>query len=389
MPVHKKYLVVFKYFLLISIFIRTYYLYHNRLLAMVILLVFSTILMINDYIRSTKLDINSGYVYDASLVFTILGVAVLTYFVRGFGTNVYMFFPLAELLKLKGIRLKTLFLVHLLLFSMLLILDVGLPNTWDRLSSLGLNLFSYFAVASVAYSVKVIRAEKEEVNKLNERLQLANIKLHQYTLEVEELTASKERTIMAQELHDSVGHSIMALIMHLEFAKKMCDTKPDRVKEVLIKSEDIAKSSISSLREVVNLLKEEREIKDFNASIEDIINNFHMLNNININFNTDENLDILSSIIKNSMYKTIKESITNSIKHGKATEINIKISRENNIIRLILTDNGIGCNKIIKSNGLLGIENRITSLNGSVNYFSNDNLGFGIDICIPILMEEI
>ncbi|WML32850.1 sensor histidine kinase [Clostridium sp. OS1-26] len=388
MSVSRKYLLVFKYFLLVSIFIRTYFLYHNKIVAMILLLVFSIILMINDYIRSTKLDIDSNYMYF-SLLFTICGAAVLTYFVRGFGTNVYIFFPLVELLKLKGIRLKTLFLVHSLLFSILLMLDIGIPNNWDRLSSLGLNLLSYFAVVSIAYSVKIIRIEKEEVNQLNEKLQLANIKLQQYTLEVEELTASKERTRMAQELHDSVGHSLMALIMHLEFTKKICDTKPEKVKEVLTKSEGIAKSSISSLREAVNLLKEEREIKDFNASIEGIINNFNMLNNIKINFNTDENLDNLSSIIKNSMYKTIKESITNSIKHGKATEINISITREEKCIRLILNDNGVGCNKIVKSNGLIGIENRVTSLNGSVKYFSNDNLGFGIDICIPILTEEV
>jgi signal transduction histidine kinase len=389
MPVSKKYLVVFKYFLLISIFIRTYFLYHNKIVAMILLLVFSTILMINDYIRSAKLTINSGYLYDVSLLLTICGAVVLKYFINGIGTNTYIFLPLIELLGLKGIRLKTLFLVHSLLFLIVSILDIGIPNNWDRLSILGLTLLSYFAVASIAYSVKIIRTEKEEVNKLNEKLQLANIKLQQYTLEVEELTASKERTIMAQELHDSVGHSLMALIMHLEFAKKICDTKPEKVKEVLIKSEDIAKSSISSLREAVNLLKEEREIKDFNGSVEEIINNFHMLNNIKISFNTDKNLDNLSSIIKNSMYKTIKESITNSIKHGKATEINISITREKKGIRLMLTDNGVGCNKIIKSNGLIGIENRVTSLNGSVKYFSNDYLGFGIDICIPILMEEV
>jgi len=169
----------------------------------------------------------------------------------------------------------------------------------------------------------------------------------------------------------------------------MFDINTEKVKEVLIKSEYIAKSSINSLRDVVSLFNDEREIKFFNDSIEDIINNFNILDNLRINFNTDENLDNLNPIIKNSIYKTIKEFITNSIKHGKATEINIKISIENNNINLILTNNGIGCNKIIKSNGLLGIENRVTSLNGSVNYFSNDNFGFGIDILFPILMGKV
>ncbi|MBV7276628.1 sensor histidine kinase [Clostridium sp. PL3] len=383
MPVHRKYLLVFRYFLLVSIFIKTYSLYHDNIAAMTLLIVFSTILMINDYIRNAKLEADSNY-RCFSLLFTICGAALLSYFVKGFGTNIYLFFPLPELLGLKGVRLKTLFLVHLLFFLMLSFLDIGMPKSWEILSSLGLNLLTYFAVASISYSIKIIRIEKEEVNKLNEKLQLANIELQQYTLEVEELTTSKERTRMAQELHDSLGHSLMALIMHLEFAKKICDAKPDKVKEVLIKSEDIAKSSIKSLREAVTLLKEEREIKDFNVSIHEIINNFHMFNNIKINFNTNGNLDNLSSSIKNSMYKTVKESITNSIKHGKASKIDINITREEKYISLILTDNGVGCNKIVKSNGLIGIENRVTSLKGTVKYFSNDDIGFGIDISIPV-----
>lgn len=356
---------------------------------MMILFALITLVMINDYIRKTKLTVNSGYMYNASLLFTLLGASVLTYFIRGFETNVFMTFPLAELLQLNGIRLKILFLIHFLLYLILLITDPGMSNYWYKLSSLLPALFGYFALCSTIYSEKIFCAEKEEVKKLNKKLQLANIKLQQYALEVEELTVSKERTTMAQELHDSVGHTLIALIMHLEFATKMCDTKPKKVKEVLIKSQSIAKSSINSLRDAVSLLKEERQIESFNDSIEDIIYNFHMLNDLKINFNSDENLDNLSPIIKNSMYNTIKESITNSIKHGKATEINVKILRENDNINLILIDNGIGCNKIIKSTGLLGIENRVTSLNGSVNYFSNDNIGFGINICIPILMEEL
>ncbi|WP_242954181.1 sensor histidine kinase [Clostridium puniceum] len=345
--------------------------------------------MVNDYTRKTKLTINSGYMYNTSLLFTIFGASILTYFIRGFETNVFMTFPLAELLQSKGIRLKILLLIHFLLYLMLLITDIGMSNYLYKLPSLLPALFGYFALCSTMYSEKIFRAEKDEVNKLNEKLQLANIKLQQYALEVEALTVSKERTTMAQELHDSVGHTLIALIMHLEFATKMCDIKPTKVKDVLIKAEYIAKSSINSLRDVVSLLKEEREIEFFNDSIKSIINNFHLLNNIKINFNTDEDLDNLSSIIKNSMCSTIKESITNSIKHGKATEITIKILRKNNNINLILTDNGIGCNKIIKSTGLLGIENRVTSLNGSVNYFSNDNFGFGMYICIPVLTEEI
>ena len=176
----------------------------------------------------------------------------------------------------------------------------------------------------------------------------------------------------------------MALAMHLEFAKKICTTKPQKVEEVLEQSEKIAKSSINDLRKAVTLLNSELEITDFDTSIEKLINNFYLVSNLKITYTKNKSIDDLSSIIKTSIYKTIQESITNSLKHGNATEINIKITATSENLELIITDNGIGCNNIIKSNGLNGIENRINSLKGTTYYFSHNDLGFGIKVFIPI-----
>lgn len=176
----------------------------------------------------------------------------------------------------------------------------------------------------------------------------------------------------------------MALAMHLEFAKKICSIKPQKVEEVLEQSEKIAKSSIIDLRKAVTLLNSEVEISDLDTSIEKLINNFYLVSNLKFTYTKNRNINDLSQIVKTSIYKTIQECITNSLKHGNATEITIKIIADNENVEVIITDNGIGCNNIIKSNGLKGIETRISSLNGKVYYFSHDNLGFGIKLSIPI-----
>ncbi|MBU3102429.1 MULTISPECIES: sensor histidine kinase [Clostridium] len=390
MPKFKKYLLISRYILSLSMFIGIYRFYHNKASAMIPLLILIFILLVNDYIRTTKLTIGSQYMC-ISLLFTICGATVLQYFINasGAGTIVYILLPLIEIFELKRISQKFLFFVHSFSLFVILILQIGIPNNWDRLTILSRAMLFYVAVISIAYFIKTVQIEKEEVNKLNKKLQLANIKLKQYNLEVEELTTAKERARVSQELHDSLGHYLMALTMHLEFAKKICETKPEKVKEIIVKCEDIAKSSISSLREIVDLLKEEREIVDFYGSIRKLINNFHLITDININFNADKNLDNLSPIIKSSIYKTIQEAITNSIKHGKSSEINITIFNKNENINLIIKNNGIRCDKIIKSNGLNGIDDRVRLLNGFANYSSSNNLGFSIDICIPIPMEEI
>lgn len=144
----------------------------------------------------------------------------------------------------------------------------------------------------------MIQVEKEETKQLNEKLKLANIKLQEYSLRVEDLTISKERRRVAQELHDSLGHSLMALTMHLEFAKKVIDSKPDKVKVVLEKSEKIAKDSVNDLRKAVNALKEEREIEHLNEAIKNLIDNFEIAGGVKINFNEDMSMDNLDINIK-------------------------------------------------------------------------------------------
>lgn len=142
MPVFTKYLLILKYFLLISIFTSIYHLYNNQLYTMIILLAFSAILMVNDYIRTNKLTINSKCIYVGSLIFTICGAGILKYFVNGTGTNVYMALPLIELLGLKGLKLKILFSVHLMLFFIISNFELGISQSPFKLSVFQIGIFS-------------------------------------------------------------------------------------------------------------------------------------------------------------------------------------------------------------------------------------------------------
>ncbi|WP_176212676.1 sensor histidine kinase [Clostridium acidisoli] len=233
-----------------------------------------------------------------------------------------------------------------------------------------------------------IDIEKEETTKLNHKLNLANIKLQEYSLQVEDLTISTERARVSQELHDSLGHSLMALNMHIEFAKKIVNSNPDKVEKVLIKSEEIAKLSIATLRDAVNALKKDRYIESINLEINKLIQNFNMFNNIKIFYSSFKNIDKIHNKIKYSFYRTIQEFLTNSIKHGNATEIHIFITEENLLINLTICDNGIGCDTILNSTGLNGIDNRIKNLGGTVTFQSKKNLGFKLKALVPMYMED-
>jgi signal transduction histidine kinase len=383
----KNHFMIVKCLIFISIFIDAYLQYNNRHLTMTSLFIFIAMMLVNDYVRSAKLKSDTKYSY-ISLFFSICASSLLQYIVVGASTNLYQYCPLFEFFNFKRVILKIFISIHFSLYLLhFFITPLNLQSTNINMSfflTFSLMILFYFSIIGMLYNKKKLEIEKEEVKQLNEKLKLANIKLQKYSLDVEEAAISRERTRVAQELHDSLGHSLMALVMHLEFAKKIYTIKPKKVEEVLSQSEKIAKASICDLRKAVTLLNSELEIKDFDNSIEKLINNFYLFSNIKMIFNTNININDLSSIIKTSIYKIIQESITNSLKHGNATEINIKITTTRENVELIITDNGIGCSNVIKSNGLNGIENRINLLRGIIYYLNHNDSGFGIRVFIPL-----
>lgn len=108
--------------------------------------------------------------------------------------------------------------------------------------------------------------------------------------------------------------------------------------------------------------------------------NIESTGKVKVILNINDKSESLSPEYKEILYFTIKEALTNSIKHGKADEIRIDLSLEENV-KLIIKDNGIGCKNLVKGNGILGLESRIKDYNGKMSFITND--GFMIELSLP------
>jgi signal transduction histidine kinase len=106
--------------------------------------------------------------------------------------------------------------------------------------------------------------------------------------------------------------------------------------------------------------------------------------NVHITLNNLLSQDIkLSSQIEIALFRVIQESITNSIRHGQAGEIQIDLKQEHNMLQLCITNNGMGCANIKMGYGMQGIRERIESLNGNVEFSSSQGKGFKTKVSIP------
>jgi signal transduction histidine kinase len=95
---------------------------------------------------------------------------------------------------------------------------------------------------------------------------------------------------------------------------------------------------------------------------------------------------------ENAIYRVVQESITNAIRHSHASCINIQLIKENNNndadnnLFLEIKDNGIGSINIKPGYGTRHMRERIESIDGSIEYISNN--GFIVRAIVPLRIRE-
>jgi signal transduction histidine kinase len=240
-------------------------------------------------------------------------------------------------------------------------------------------------VMGMSYLVKMQIREKEKLAHMNDELEQAYKKLIENSALAQKLSVEQERTRMAREIHDTIAHTLTTSIVQLEACKKLASLDPSRLPGELEKAQELSRSGFNDIKHSIKALRPQAmEEKTFFVSILSLINETMENTNIHITLNNLLSQDIkLPSQIEIALFRVIQESITNSIRHGQASEIEIDIRQSNNVLQLCIVNNGIGCINIKKGYGMQGIQERIESLNGNVEFTSSQGKGFKTKVSIP------
>lgn len=263
----------------------------------------------------------------------------------------------------------------------------------DLMKSMVPLFFSYGVstvfVMGMSYLVKMQVREKEKLARINNELEQAYKKLIENSAVAQKLTVEQERTRMAREIHDTLAHTLTTSIVQLEACKKLASLDPSRLPVELEKAQELSRSGLNDIKRTIKALRPQvMEDKSFFASILSIINEAMENTKVHITLNNVLPQDMkLASQVEIAIFRIIQESITNSIRHGQASEIEITIKQDNRRLQLYIVDNGIGCITIKKGYGMQGIRERMEGLKGSAEFSSSYGKGFTTKASIPY--EEV
>ncbi len=249
------------------------------------------------------------------------------------------------------------------------------------------NLFTTLNIIFfIVYTILLLREqmdEKDKINSLNEQLQAANRELESYAAESEKLAQTRERNRLAREIHDTLGHTLTGIIAGIDAASAVADVSPDVLKQYLSVVSDVARQGMTDVRRSVNELRPDAlEQGDLLSAINKMISQMSATSKAKITLDNSAGRLSFGEDEGEVIYRIIQESITNSIRHGKADMIVIRITREYNIMMIEIKDNGIGAENIEPGFGITHMKERLDMLGGEI--YVDGSEGFSVVAKIPI-----
>jgi signal transduction histidine kinase len=266
----------------------------------------------------------------------------------------------------------------------------------------------FFSMTAFCALVQHLIGERFARNMLVQQLTAANVQLEeahrQLTQSVEqeqEIAVLRERTRLAREMHDTLGHALVLISVKLEAAQRLRERYPERCERELEATKEVARESMSALRaSIANLRSPALEQKHIYHVLGRTTRELAQRTGLHIMYTLQADSESLPEAVEETLWKVCLEALTNIEKHAHANNVELCISRHAEKLRMDIHDDGIGLPQdlcqfradgslecIIPDGryGLRGMRERIECIGGHFSLHSGKGQGTTVTIDLPLL----
>jgi signal transduction histidine kinase len=205
-------------------------------------------------------------------------------------------------------------------------------------------------------------------------------------------TEETERQKFAKELHDGLGPLLASIKMAIS-ALVTDKTEPGH-RKILENTGKLIDESVTTIKEISNKLSPHMLINfGLLKAVQAFINRLELPGTPALKLNSNLKDTRFDYNIEVVMYRIICELVTNTLQHAGATEVNIDLYHEQDLLKLDYFDNGKGFDPdVVLGNqtgmGYSNIQSRIRSLGGTIKVISQNNEGVCFSIAINTSRNE-
>lgn len=202
------------------------------------------------------------------------------------------------------------------------------------------------------------------------------------------LAVEQERNRIAQEVHDTTGHTLTMIqsllrLMQVELKKEGGDH--EAVGVYLEEARELISGGIRELRCSINEMRQEREMT-VTQSVKSLAEQVREIQVETEFFGED---GPAYSGLAPVVYGILREAVTNCLKYADAGRMDVILKFEPDCLHMYIFDDGKGCSVIHENNGIRGIREKAAGAKGTVRFRSEEGEGFGIYLELPVKEQEI
>jgi signal transduction histidine kinase len=174
-----------------------------------------------------------------------------------------------------------------------------------------------------------------------------------------QLVVEEERTRLARDLHDVLGHNLLLIAVKLELAGRLIGDRDRNGAAEVREAQRMARDALRDVREVVSGYRQptlEGELAGAAMALEAA----------GVTMELSDHRGVLSTTLEATCAWLVREGVTNVIKHSGARTCEIAFQREDDRLTVRIADDGTGGKVNGAGMGLQGLSERVTAVGGTL-----------------------
>jgi signal transduction histidine kinase len=264
--------------------------------------------------------------------------------------------------------------------------EVPHPTPLDFITRLLASLLFQLVCFTIRQYIILTGVQRQEIGSLTRSqsgLLNANLDLQNYALEVGERSTIEECKRLTRDIHDEVGYTLINLKMMMEAATDLSSAENIRLRRLLEQAKEELQNGLTETRQALLSFRQIDRVKAEGVRyIHKLIHSFSHATGIevevaygNIPWSFGQDINVV-------IYRILQESMTNAIRHGRASRIQISFWISDGRLRISVDDNGVGSTDIEPGIGFTGMRERLDPLGGELT-LGNGLTGFTVRAEIP------
>ncbi len=226
-----------------------------------------------------------------------------------------------------------------------------------------------------------------------EQAQAAEDRARQLALEHEaeaREAVAEERARIARELHDVVGHAVSVMTVQASGVRRLLKPEQEREREALEVVEQTGREALAEMRRLVGVLRRPEEAPALapQPSLQHLDRLVRQAGEAGLPVDVQiEGAQVdLPAGVDLTAYRLVQEALTNAVKHAKATRAEVIVRYGDDVLELLVTDDGTGLSDgkaDSGGHGLVGMRERVAVYGGELHAGPRPEGGYTLHARLP------